>query len=231
MMTRPSFARRSVWTLLAVAIGLALFGRLVGSGLGQEKKRVYIKTTGKVVAVAPDSITVSADGKVYQLKVKADQSAIAVTGKLTPDQLKAGAIVRCTGLLKGNTLQDEISELKVYTAADGYQADVLQDAPDQPATITGLLQNLRKNAVTIAIGRRKITGKLADEPTIVVESKDHSLARPGDSIQFKGYLTGNGTTIATPREVVITLGGAASSEEKDAAGESVGKPARNKANE
>src|SRR6186713_43515 len=72
---------------------------------------------GTLVSAAANLITISSEGKLVQLKFKAEQNVVTVTGKLTPDQLQAGTIVRFTGALKGSKIDGEISDMKVYTAA------------------------------------------------------------------------------------------------------------------
>jgi len=182
---------------------------------------------GTLVSAAANLITISSDGKLVQLKFKAEQNVVTVTGKLTPEQLQAGAIVRFTGDLKGSKIDGEISDMKVYTAADGYQLGILQDAPDQPATITATLQSFKNGTLTVSAGRKKITGKLAEGAAIVLETKDYSLARRGNAVQFEGRAAPNDPTTINAKKIVITVGNnAGESEVKEPAG----KKAKNKNN-
>lgn len=196
---------------------IAAFAVLTSVSLGQlaraqEKKPIRLNQDGTLVGVAPNVITVSSEGKVYQLKFKAEQNIVAVTGKLTSEQLQPGMIVRFTGILKGSTIDGEVGEVKVYTAGDGYQLGLLQDAPDQPATITGALQSVKNGTLSVGAGRKKITAKLAAGAAIVIETKDYRIAQRGNAVHFEGTLADDKTSVSA-RKIEITVGH--SSENKD----------------
>ena len=183
-------------TLVALAIALAV--------PAASQNPVRLKKTGKVVAVTPGAISVSAEGKNYTLKFKPEQSVVSVTGKLKPADLQIGTIVRLTAMLKGSTVEGEVTELKVYTTADGYQLGVLKDAADQPATVTGTIQKVKDNLLTIGAGRLKITATLAENATILLETKDYSIVKGGETIEFDGRST-DGTNV-NALKIVITKG-------------------------
>jgi len=183
---------------------------------------------GTLVSAAANLITISSDDKIILLKFKADQNVVVVKGKLTPEQLQAGMIVRFTGTLQGSKIDGEISDVKVFTAADGYQLGILQDAPDQPATITGMLQSFKNGTLTISAGRKKIMGKLAEGAAIEIETRDFSLAQRGNAVQFEGRAAPNNPTTVNAKKIIITLGsGAGESTENEPAG----KKAKKKKNE
>ena len=182
---------------------------------------------GTLVSAAANLITISSEGKLVQLKFKAEQNVVTVTGKLTPDQLRAGTIVRFTGALKGSKIDGEISDMKVYTAADGYQLGILQDAEDQPATITATLQSFKNGTLTVSAGRKKITAKLAEGAAIVLETKDYSLAQRGNAVQFEGRAAPNDATPINAKKIVITVGSNAGEPEQN---EPAGKKAKKKNN-
>lgn len=196
----------------AVALCAVALGGL--SALGQVRPR-----GGTLVSAAANLITISSEGKIVRLKFNAERNIVTVTGKLTPDQLQAGMIVRFTGALKGATFDGEISDVKVYTAADGYQLGILQDAPDQPTTITATLQSFKNGTLTVNAGRKKITGKLAEGAAIVIETKDFSLAQRGNAVSYEGRAAPNDPTTINARKIIITVGNTATgeSEEKEPA--------------
>src|SRR5688572_27014667 len=132
---------RTTRPIPVIAVCLAVVLASAGQkAVGQKSER--INKTGQIVSVAPGLITAKADGDVYTLKFSKDRNIVAVTGNLQLSQLQRGMLVRCTGTLKGNTIEGEAAELKVFGAADGYQLGVLQDAPDQPATVSGQLSKI-----------------------------------------------------------------------------------------
>jgi hypothetical protein len=197
--------------VLAAGVMLAFFAAGAVVARAQAKKPIRLNQDGTLVAVAANQITVSSEGKVYQIKIKADQNVVAVTGKLAPEQLQSGMIVRFTGMLKGSTIDGEVAEVKVYTSADGYQAGILQDSPDLPATITGTLQTFKNGTLSVGAGRKKITAKLADGAAVLIDTKDYRVASRGDAVHFEGTLADDKTTVSA-RKVVITVGGSAGGE-------------------
>jgi hypothetical protein len=170
-----------------------------------QKKSERVNLTGQVVSAAPGLFTAKADGKVYTIKFKTERNIVAVTGNLAIDQLQRGMLVRCTGTLKGNAIEGEVAEVKLYGAADGYQSGILQDAPDQPATVSGQLAKLTDRSLTIAAGRKNVNVRLAQNAAVVVDTKDYSMLKGGEQIQFDGVLASDGKTI-TARKIIITLG-------------------------
>jgi hypothetical protein len=178
---------------------------------------------GTLVSAAANAITISSEGKIVTLKFKPEQNVVTVTGKLTPDQLKAGMIVRFTGTLKGAAIDGEVGDVKIYTAADGYQLGVLQDAPDQPATITGTLQGVKNGTLTVSAGRKKVTGKLAAGAAINLETRDFSLAQRGNAVTFEGRASPNDPSTISARKITIALDTGSSAEASEPAGKKVKK--------
>jgi hypothetical protein len=192
-------------TIVALAT-IALLGVAGGNSPAQEKKKpVRVSLHGTVVSAAPGLLTAKADGKVYKLKFSTERNIVAVTGNLELSQLQRGMLVRVVGALKGSTIDGEVSEVKVYGVADGYQSGVLQDAPDQPATVSGQLAKVKDNFLTIAAGRKNVNVRLAEGAKVVVDTKDYSVLKGGEAIHFDGTVAGDGSTV-TCRKIVVTVG-------------------------
>lgn len=164
-----------------------------------------LKTKGEISAVAPGKILLTdAAGKVVTLNIRADQNVVAVQGKLALSDLKPGTFVRIEGTLKGNVVEGELSQIKVLSAADGYEAGIIQDAEEQPAVVTGVIKLLKDDTLTLQAGKKRVTAKLVQEPSVIIESKDYSLVPSGALIEADGYETKNGSVNA--KKVVITVG-------------------------
>ena len=164
-----------------------------------------VSPKGKVLSVSRGAIAMSdADGKTYTIKFREGQNVVQVVGNLSAEMLKPGMIVRFSGKLKGNALDGEISELKIYTPADGYQLGILQDDPAQDATVTGQLTKHTKGLLNVAAGRKRITARLAEGAEVLVDSKDYSIAKAGDKIEAEGTVANDGTV--TARKALITVG-------------------------
>ncbi len=163
-----------------------------------------VKTKGQVVSVAGNLITMVDSGKNrHQVKPKAESPLIEVSGPWNAADIAAGMIVRLTGTLKANEVEDEVSELVLHSPADGYQLGIAQDAADQPATILGQFVRIKDGKLTIAIGKRRINARLAKEAAITVESKDLRFVKAGDAIEIDAYTTNSG--ILSGRTIKVTL--------------------------
>ena len=165
-----------------------------------------VKTKGKITAINQNKIMVKdATNNVRTFNVLPDREVgVTVQGKLTLADLKPGMLVRVEGPLKMNTLDGEVAKLTVYSANDGYEAGILQEAKDAPATVTGNLKLVKDGTLTLLAGKKRITAKLAKELEIAVDSKDYSLAPTGSLIEAEGYETKDGSVNA--KKVVITVG-------------------------
>lgn len=165
-----------------------------------------VKTKGKITAIASGKIMVKdATNSVRTFNVLPDREVgITVQGKLTLADLKPGMLVRVEGPLKMNTLDGEVAKITVYSANDGYEAGILQEAKDAPATVTANIKLVKDGTLTLLAGKKRITAKLAKELEISVDSKDYSVAPTGSLIEAEGYETKDGSVNA--KKVVITVG-------------------------
>ncbi len=175
-----------------------------------------VKTKGKITAIAPGKIMLKdATNNVRTFNVLPDREVgITVQGKLTLADLKPGMLVRVEGPLKMNTLDGEVAKITVYSANDGYDAGILQEAKDAPATVTGNIKLVKDGTLTLLAGKKRITAKLAKELEISVDSKDYSVAPTGSLIEAEGYETKDGSVNA--KKVVITVGKVEKKETKPA---------------
>ena len=175
-----------------------------------------VKTKGKITAISQNKIMVKdATNNVRTFNVLPDREVgITVQGKLTLADLKPGMLVRVEGPLKMNSLDGEVAKITVYSANDGYEAGILQEAKDAPATVTGNIKLVKDGTLTLLAGKKRITAKLAKELEISVDSKDYSVAPTGSLIEAEGYETKDGSVNA--KKVVITVGKVEKKEAKPA---------------
>lgn len=211
MFASNAFKRQMRRIAIGLFIGISA-GLLLSSTAGAQAERV--STKGKVVTVNPNSITMSeAGGKIYTITFPKGANVIQVVGNLPLAKLQPGTIVRFSGKLKGPAALDgEISKLTVFSPLDGYQQGILQDNPAEDAVITGKLTKITKNALTVSAGRKRISAKLAAEAEIVVDSKDFSIVKAGDTIEADGTVAADGSV--TARRAVVTLGASPANEPK-----------------
>jgi hypothetical protein len=164
---------------------------------------VRVKTSGSVVSVAPGFIyMVSDEQQRHAVKVPTDKKVITVTGRLNHDQLRPGMIVRFSGTLNGHTLEEEVSEVTVFTPADGFPPGILMD--ETPPLITGRVQSFKAATLVVTAGRQRVTAKLADDAAVKVNTGDHSVVPAGARIEVSGYLT-KATGQISPQRVNISL--------------------------
>lgn len=202
---QPNATRWLAIFVPALAVLCLVLGTAGPAGAQEKKKSVRVSLKGEVLGVSPGIIRAKAEGKQYQLKVNEDRNTLSITGTIPSDQLQAGLIVRCTGKLKGNALAEELTELTVHTAADGYQANVLQDRPDEPATVIGRLTRVKDNSLVIAAGRKTVSARLADDAKILIDTKDYSVLKGGEAVHFDGQVAADGKTVGC-RKITITIG-------------------------
>jgi hypothetical protein len=163
-----------------------------------------VKAKGEVVSVAGNLITLVDDGKNrLTVRPKAETPLIEISGPWKLDEIKPEMIVRLSGMLKSNVLLEETTELTLHSPADGYQLGIQQDSPDQPATIVGQFVRIKDGQLTIAVGRRRISGKLAEDAAATVESKDLRFVKAGDAIEIDAYTTKVGAL--SGRTIKVTI--------------------------
>jgi hypothetical protein len=188
----------------AVLIVLAcLAGPLLPANADFPKK---VKTKGKITAIAPGKIMLKdATNNVRTFNVLPDREVgITVQGKLTLADLKPGMLVRVEGPLKANSFEGEVAKITVYSANDGYEVGILQEAKDEPAIVTANIKLVKDGTLTLLAGKKRVTAKLAKELEIAVDSKDYSLAPTGSLIEAEGYETKDGSVNA--KKIAITVG-------------------------
>jgi hypothetical protein len=182
---------------------LLLFALALGPTAARAEFPTRIKTEGSLVLAQPGVLTTRSDGRVYQVKIK-PETAVEITGKLPVEQLKNGTIVRLTGPLKGAEFEEKIKEIKVHTAADGYQQGVLQDSEEELPTLIGQVLSLRNGTLTVLAARKRYTATLAEDVAVLVETKDYRIAGRGDTIHFQGYLSPDKINV-NAQKIEITL--------------------------
>jgi hypothetical protein len=176
-----------------VVLFLSLFLAAVWTGAAAAQPR-RVKAKGQVVSVVGNLITMLDEGKnAHTVRPKADTPLIEISGPISAADIKPGMIVRLSGILKSNEIEDAVSEIVIHSPADGYQLGIAQEAKDQPATIVAQFVRIKDGKLTVAVGRRRINAKLADEATVTIDSKDLRFVRPGDAIEIDAYTTSSGT--------------------------------------
>lgn len=170
-----------------------------------------VKAKGEVASVAGNLITIVDEGKNrLTVRPKAETPLVEISGPWKLEDIKPGMIVRVTGTVKSNEIEEALSELVIHSPADGYQLGIQQDAPDQPATIVGQFVRIKEGQLTIAVGKRRIGAKLADDAAAAVESKDLRFVKAGDAIEIDAYTTKDGTLSGRTIKVTIQRPKAAS---------------------
>lgn len=187
-------------------IGLALVGLVLITGLAPAAPPKRVKAKGQIATVAPGKILFTDESaKLQTFNILSDREVgITVQGKLELADLKPGMLARVEGSLQANSLEGEVAKVTVFSANDGYQQGIIQDSKDQPAVITGTVKLLKDDMLTLMVGKKRLTAKLAKDVVVEVDSKDYSLAPSGALIEADGYATKDGSVNA--KKVVITVG-------------------------
>ncbi|HEX5034106.1 MAG TPA: hypothetical protein VFW62_06465 [bacterium] len=190
--------------MTAILMPLLAVGVFLDASRADFPKKV--KSKGKIAAVSPGRIMLK-DGtnNLRTFNILAGREVgVSVQGKLALADLKPGMLVRIEGTLKMNALQEEVSQITVYSPNDGYEVGIAQDSQDAPAIVTAAIKLVKGDALTLAAGKKRITARLAQEVVIEVDSKDYTLAPTGSLIEAEGYETKDGSVNA--KKVAITVG-------------------------
>ena len=188
----------------AVTMVLASLAFILSQANADFPKKV--KTKGKITAITPGKIVLKdATNNLRTFNVLPDREVgITVQGKLAVTDLKPGMLVRVEGPLKANSLDEEVAKITVYSPNDGYEVGIIQESKEAPATVTATIKLLKDGTLTLLVGKKRITAKLAKELEISVDSKDYSVAPTGSLIEAEGYETKDGSVNA--KKVAITVG-------------------------
>ncbi len=185
---------------LALLTPLALL-LLPFTAAGAEK----VAAKGQVVAVAPGAILMTSDaGKQIQIKIPEGQSVVTVKGQLLPTQLQPGMLVRFTAAFEGTRATEPVSQMTVYSPADGFVPSVDGD-PSSPVLVTAVFNKLEKNGtLTMTVNRKKITAEPAEGINIQLETGDYRLVKAGDHIVLDGRQA-DAKSPVVGRKVEITI--------------------------
>ena len=175
-----------------------------------------VRAKGQVVSVVGNLITLIDEGKNrHQVRPKAGTGLVEISGPWEAAKLQPGMIVRLTGVVKSNEIDDEVTELKIHSPQDQYQLGIAQQAENEPTEIVGQFVRIKDDKLTVSLGKRRINAKLAKDATITVESKDLAFVKPGDAIEIDSYTTNSG--ILSGKSIKVTIQPATSPPDKQQA--------------
>lgn len=189
------------------AVGLTfVVALLLDSAIADAAPPKRVKANGRISTVTPGKILfLDEANKLQRFNILSDREVgITVQGKLELADLKPGMLARVEGSLKATSLEGEVAKVTVFSVNDGYQQGIIQDSKDQPAVITGTVKLLKDDVLTLTVGKKRLTAKLAKDAVVEVDSKDYSLAPTGALIEADGYETKDGSVNA--KKIVITVG-------------------------
>lgn len=189
------------------AVGLTfVVALLLDSAIADAAPPKRVKAKGQISTVTPGKILfLDEANKLQRFNILSDREVgITVQGKLELADLKPGMLARVEGSLKATSLEGEVAKVTVFSVNDGYQQGIIQDSKDQPAVITGTVKLLKDDVLTLTVGKKRLTAKLAKDAVVEVDSKDYSLAPTGALIEADGYETKDGSVNA--KKIVITVG-------------------------
>jgi hypothetical protein len=186
---------------VALIGSLLVVGTWVSEASAQPRR---VKAKGQVVSVVRDVITLVDEGKNrHQVRPKADTGQVEVSGPWEAAKLQPGMIIRLTGVVKSNEIDEEVTELRIHSPKDQYQLGMAQPAENEPAEILGQFVRIKDGKLTFSLGKRRINAKLAKDATITVESKDLAFVKPGDAVEIDAYTTSSG--ILSGKTIKVTI--------------------------
>ncbi len=185
----------------SIVLALLLTGAWPDNASAQPRR---VKAKGQVISVVGNLITLIDEGKNrHQVRPKADTGQVEISGSWDAAKLQPGMIIRLTGVVKSNEIDEEVTELKIHSPKDQYQLGIAQPAENEPAEILGQFVRIKDGKLTVSLGKRRINARLAKDATITVESKDLAFVKPGDAIEIDSYTTSSG--ILSGRTIKVTI--------------------------
>ena len=187
--------------VVAIVGSLLILGTWANVASAQPRR---VKAKGQVVSVVRDVVTLVDEGKNrHQVRPKADTGFVEISGPWEAAKLQPAMIIRLSGIVKSNEIEEAVTQLVVHSPRDEYQLGIAQPAEGEPAEILGQFVRIKDGKLTVSLGKRRINAKLAKDATITVQSKDLAFVKPGDAIEIDSYTTSSG--ILSGRTIKVTL--------------------------
>jgi len=158
------------------------------------------------------------------------ESKVTIEGEAQVECLRPGLFVQLSGQIdKKGALKEAVEEIEIFSSLgkgslglfsaeesaeeEGVSAKPVRNAGAGSFRIRGKLASYRDGELMVVAGSRKITGNLAEEATVKLNSDDLSLAQPGDKVQVKAWYhemqrpnpLANRPGAALVQEITVTL--------------------------
>ena len=187
--------------VVALVGSLLILGTWTTDASAQPRR---VKAKGQVISVVRDVVTLVDEGKNrHQVRPKADTGIVEISGPWEAAKLQPAMIIRLSGIVKSNEIEEAVTQLVVHSPRDEYQLGIAQPAEGEPAEILGQFVRIKDGKLTVSLGKRRINAKLAKDATITVQSKDLAFVKPGDAIEIDSYTTSSG--ILSGRTIKVTI--------------------------
>jgi len=196
------------------------------SGRAQAQQPPQAKTleeSGTIEAVAQGGFRMKT-GKSETWNISLKQGAkVQVDGNAETSYLRAGLNVRFKGEVdKKGVLQAEVTELEIFTPQgksafgffeeSGADAKPIRNAGAGSYDLRGKVASFKDNELTMKVGTKVVSGKVASDAKVTVSVEDISLAQNGDTVKVKAsyfdQYKADGTTragAAEAEDVSVTL--------------------------
>lgn len=172
--------------------------------------------TGVVAKVAPGMLMLKLQNILWAV-MPAPSATIEVTGPASREMLQAKQFVSCVVMLDGLGKPVGPAEMVVFT--DGGMPGVMaagvgdsgtmgqQRRGPRPAgsyTVSGAIQSVNGDTVTIAVGRERFEILVPEETELVVRSQNVTLASEGDEVEVEGKYFQVGQLMVTSLKIMLS---------------------------
>jgi hypothetical protein len=188
----------------------------------QQQAMTMLDVSGTIEALAVGRIQIRTDSNEQWMIVLNQQTKIQVTGEVGADILRPGLFVQLKADVdKRGVAADKIAELTIVTPSQEKSSGNFSrpagpgQKPDGPdggrsfatgfSTVQGRIISYKKNKLQLKIDKGTVLCELSDNPRILVDLADYSMARKGDRIKVQGMKTTGTNGLLQAAQVNIQL--------------------------
>jgi hypothetical protein len=188
----------------------------------QQQAMTMLDVSGRIEALAAGRIQMRTDSNEKWMIVLNPQTKVQVTGEVGADFLRPGLFVQFKADVdKRGVAADKIEELTIVTpsqekssgnfsrpAGPGQKPDGFEGggaSATGSSNVQGRIISFKKNKLQIKIDKVTVLCELSDNPKILVDLADYSMARRGDRIKVQGMKTTGTNGLLQAAQVKIEL--------------------------
>ena len=174
----------------------------------QQQAMTMLDVSGTIEALATGRIQMRTDSNERWIIVLNQQTKVQVAGEVGADFLRPGLFVQLKADVdKRGVAADKIEQLTIVTPSQEKPSGLEggRASATGPSNVQGRVVSFKKNKLQIKIDKATVLCELSDNPKILVDLADYSMARKGDRIKVQGMKTTGTNGMLQAAQVKIEL--------------------------